>query len=660
MRRMLACVKVVAPLAVLACGIARGQVVSHLNLVSDKSQDVSTLDAWRKTYIKDGMSEQDKAVAIFNTLVRYRHQASPPREYLSSEMAGGHVHDPLKTIHVYGYGQCCCASAQVQGLARYMGMKTRGRPVTVHSVAEVYCDGGWRLIDPSVMNYHVKDDGKLASVDEIHAAVDAWLKANPDYAAGEIKDRDKKLRTFAKNGGWKKGPELLSKSEQFYGPHGVNSAGWHGWSSTMIEYSKVEEPDEFYATMGYQLNVQLRPGERITRNFFSRGIEYTNRCSTKYYAELLDRKLLGIQTKLGDVAPGRVGDGTIEWTVPVAFDLLKDSALTMENLAPMPDGGVGVADGSRPGVLVLRFPSSYVYTKGQALLDVVRIIGGTGAIAVTYSDNNGLDWKPLAKLEQGGGQTLDLTPIVRNRYDYRLKFEMKGGGTGIRELKTAHQFQCSQAALPMITAGENKITFTAGPNEGTVTVEGATDVDTAKKNGQLTIGDFKPKLNGVDERLRMTSAAGDATFDVTTPGDISRLRISAGWRARDASGDGWETQVSYDGGKTFTPVENGKLQGGSSGESRYVLASNVPPGTRAAKVRFAGKQANTTLLFDVRIDADYVEPAGTFKPVKITYLWDEAGQPKAHTHVARGERETFTITCAKDAAVKSFTMELAE
>src|SRR5688572_21851046 len=469
--------------AVAPAAAARGQVtqvspagvVSHLNLVSDKSPDIATLDAWKKSFIKDGMSEQDKAIAIFNTVVRYRHQANPPREFLSSEMAGGHVHDPLKSFHVYGYGQCCCAAAEVQGLARYLGMKTRGRPITVHSVAEVYCDNGWRLIDPSVMNYHVKEDGKLASVDEIHAAVDEWLKKNPDFAAGEIKDRDKKLRTFAKNQGWKNGPPLLAKSEEFYGKHGVNTAGWHGWSSTMIEYSKVEQPDEFYATMGYQLNVQLRPGERITRNFFSRGIEYTNKCNPKYYAELLDRKFLGIQTKLGDVAPGRIGDGTIEWDVPLGLEQLKANAMSIENLAAMPEGGVGVADGSKPGVLVLRFPSSYVYVKGQAVLDMARVIGGTGAMAVSYSDNNGLEWNPLAKLEQGGGQTLDLTPIVQKRYDYRLKFELTGEGTGIRSLKTANQFQCSQAALPTITAGENKLTFKAGPNEGTITVEGATE-----------------------------------------------------------------------------------------------------------------------------------------------------------------------------------------
>src|SRR5215216_5421041 len=137
----------ITSVAAATCGSAMGQVVSHLNLVSDKSQDISSLEAWKKTYIKDGMSDQDKAIAIFDTLVRYRHQANPPKEYLTSEEAGGHVHDPLKTFHVYGYGQCCCASAEVIGLAQYLGLQARGRDISRHSVPEVFCDNGWRLVD---------------------------------------------------------------------------------------------------------------------------------------------------------------------------------------------------------------------------------------------------------------------------------------------------------------------------------------------------------------------------------------------------------------------------------------------------------------------------------------------------------------------------------
>src|SRR4051812_48079719 len=135
-------------------------VVSHLNLVSDKSEDISTLEAWKKTYIREGMTDQEKAIAIFNTVVRYRHQANPPKEYLTSEEAGGHVHDPLQSFHVYGYGQCCCAASEVIGLSQYLGLEARGRDISRHSVPEVCYDGGWHLVDGSMMNYHFRPDGK--------------------------------------------------------------------------------------------------------------------------------------------------------------------------------------------------------------------------------------------------------------------------------------------------------------------------------------------------------------------------------------------------------------------------------------------------------------------------------------------------------------------
>jgi hypothetical protein len=620
-----------------ACGLARAQVVSHLNLVSDKSQDISTLDAWKKSYLTDSMSEQDKSIAIFNTLVRYRHQANPPKEYLSSEEAGGHVHDPLQSFHVYGYGQCCCAASEVIGLAQYLGLEARGRDISRHSVPEICYSGGWHLVDGSVMNYHLKDDGQLASVDEIHDAVAAWSQAHPDLA-----NDDKKLRTFAKNEGWKNGPALLSKSDKFYGKNGVNTAGWHGWPSTMQEYYKVEQqPHDFCVTMGYQLNVQLRPGEKITRNFFSRGIGYTNNCSPNYYKELLDRKVLGIQSELGDHAPGRIGDGTITWDVPMAPAQLKTVALSSD------DHG-----------FVLRFPSSYVYVKSAAT--VRATVPSGGSVAISFSDNNGLDWKPLATLDRSGEQTLDLAKLTSKRYDYRLKFETNGAGTKVDAIKTVNDFQCSQAALPTITEGVNKLTFNAGPQEGTVTIQGSTETEVAKKNEQLTIADFRPQLSGgMQPNLHMNGASGDAIFTINAPGDISRLRLSAAYRARDPK-DGFDFQISYDNGKTFAPVPNGHLKGGTKGASTYVVADNVPPGTKSAQVKLAGKQANTTLIFDLRVDADYKEPAGAFQPVKITYTWDEAGQSKSDVHVAKSATDAYAIACGKGAVVKSYSMELAE
>jgi hypothetical protein len=353
-----------------------------------------------------------------------------------------------------------------------------------------------------------------------------------------------------------------------------------------------------------------------------------------------------------------VGDGTIEWNVPVSFDEIKTLAEFTDNIAPA-DKGVGIADPSRPAVIVLRFPSSYVYVKAQAIVEMTRI-PPQGSIRVSFSDNNGLDWKDVTTLQQGGGHTIDLTPLVQRRYDYRLKLELMDKGTTLTALRMANQFQCSQAALPAIAEGENHLTFTAGANEGTVTIEGCTDFDAAKKNQQLTIADFHPALSGgMSPKLQMTAPSGDATFDVVTPGDMTRLRISAVWRAKEA-GDGFDVQVSYDGGSTFKTVPNGTLEGNTRGQSRYLIVDDVPPGTRKAQVRLAGRQTGTAFIFDLRIDADYQQPAGGFKPVKITYVWDEAGKLKSDVHIAKTPTDQYSITCGPGTVVRSYTLELAE
>jgi hypothetical protein len=281
-----------------------------------------------------------------------------------------------------------------------------------------------------------------------------------------------------------------------------------------------------------------------------------------------------------------------------------------------------------------------------------------GSVTVSFSRNNGLDWEEVAKITSSGEQTIDLRDHAKRLYDYRLKFDLSGGAK-VEAIHAINDFQCSQAALPVITEGENKLTFNAGPQEGTITTEGCLEPDLAAKNKSLAVSAFKPVLNGFNEKLEMTAPQGDATFDLATPGDMTRIRTSVVWRARDKA-DGFDVQTSFDGGKTFTTAPNGTLEGGVKGSSRYLIVDNIPPGTKSAKLRIVGKQANTSLLFDLQICTDYKEPAGAFQPVKITYTWDESGQTKTAEHIAKTPQDAFNITCGPRAVVKSFAMQLSE
>lgn len=642
-------------LGLLATGAADDQpaaVVSHIKVLSDRVPDVSSLDAWTKSFLKEGMSDEDKALAAWRTTVMFQHQDAPPLEYLHNEDT---VQDPIKVFNVYGYSFCSVASCDIATLARHAGLKVRGWAINGHSVPEVYWDGGWHMLDASLINYFPKPDGTIASVEEILAAVKEWYDAHPGYK-GDVK----KLTAFQQTAGWtgwQKGPPLLARCP-FYDAGGFWPARGHGWASTMQEYDgsygKKAKPFlyEYGYSQGYQVNVQLRSGERLTRQWGNKGLHVNKdggppACATQE----VGTDPLAYAAKFGDLAPGRLGNGLLEYEVPVATPAYRHAALSTENLD---ERSLRVTDGNRAGTFVLRMPSSYVYLTGNLRLDAT--IAPHGFLSVAFSDNNGLDWQEIASVTSSGRQHIDLSPRVLRRYDYRLRFELHGKGTAIDGLRLVHDIQHSQRPLPALAAGRNPIRFSAGPAEGTITIEGATKL--ASKGKQLVYSDFHPQITGFEPNLFIGPAAtGSIAFPIETPGDIVRLRFGAHYRARDQR-DALDYEVSFDGGQSWRTV--GQAAGPTPGDCKYVVVGDVPPRSRVALVRYAGTRRNTTGILNFRIDADYREPHGGFRPVKVTYAWEEDGKPREDVHVARSAEESYTITCARRPVMKSIALELAE
>jgi len=346
-----------------------------------------------------------------------------------------------------------------------------------------------------------------------------------------------------------------------------------------------------------------------------------------------------------------VGNGTLEYDVPVTSAELAEAALGFENLKADERRGLSAVDNGKAGVLTIRMPSSYVYLSGQLEMDAA--VGQGGAVAVEFSDNNGLDWRPVVSVNEGGHKAIDLKALVYRRYDYRLRFTLTGAGTKIGALKLTHDVQHSQRALPALGAGKNVITFAAGRQEGTITVEGSTEP--ASKGKNLLLTDFHPLIEGFKENpMFLKGGKGEITLPIATPGEMTRVRVGAHYRARGAK-DVFEVEASFDEGKHWRAI--GKLEGPTAGNSKYFVFTDVPKGTKAALVRLAGRQANTLGIFDLRIDADYLEPHGGWAPVKTTYVWDEGGVEKRDVHVAKAADERYEIVCGAKALLKSLTVE---
>lgn len=634
-------------------------VVCHVKILSDKVRDVSSLAAWKRSFIQDSMTPRQKALACWKTVVSFQHQDHPPAEHLQNENA---VLDAIKMFNVYGYSFCGVAASHVQSLARHVGLEARGWTIRAHVVPEVKWGGKWHLLDASLINYFPKGDGDLASVEEIRQAVAGWLKAHPACRDAKGRGIDAKLHAFHKAAGWtgwRKGPALLAACG-FYDAGGWLPARTHGWYSTMQEYDgSTLFAYECGYSQGYRVNVQLRRGERLTRNWSNKGLHVNMPAGApgciKGHAAVA---FLKYTRQYGDLAPGRLGNGTLEYDVPLADGGFRLGALRADNLTCRAETkagpAAGVRDADKPAVLDIRMPTSYVYLTGKAAFTAVVPSGGQ--IKVLLSDNHGLDWKTLATVAESGKREVDFAKSILRRYDYRIRFVMRGKGTGLDALKLTHDVQHSQRPLPILTRGKNTIAFSAGPAEGTVTIEGSTNPK--NKARQLITEDFHPQLDGVDPLLtRLKGGTGEITFPVETPGDMRRVRFGCFYRARDAR-DAWDLQVSFDGGKTFRTV--GTAGGPKVFFAKWVTVEDVPAGTRKALVRYAGRQRNTACLFNIRIDADYAEPHGGFRPVKVTYLWEEGGLDKAHVHVARKPAETYEITCPSTPEMKGFTVELAE
>src|SRR5262245_35440810 len=363
-----------------------GGRVNQLKVLSDKIDDVTTVENIVKSFAKPGTSEQERAKGLWKAIIRYRHQTAPPNEHLAGDWE---AHDPVKIFNVYGYCMCCCCSAIVEALNRADGREAQGRILNGHSVPEVRSKNGWHMFDGSLINYFPRPrDGLIASLDEIAAAVAEWYARNPGFQ----KNSDKIFQLMRKDGweGWKTaGPPLLANCP-FY-RKGYLPAGTHGWDATMSEYDRKSEVYEYGYQVGHRALFSLRPGESFVREAGNRGL-HVNGETDPGWDGLKARAPEGDLVYLEEFFPGYrgvvVGNGTHRYAPDLgAWDLAAGSEV-YDNLASgaTASPALRVKQDGKPGVAVIPMISPYVYLGGRLTLKAVGR-SGHDRLAISISTN---------------------------------------------------------------------------------------------------------------------------------------------------------------------------------------------------------------------------------------------------------------------------------
>jgi hypothetical protein len=642
----------VAASATARAGDLAAARVNNLKVLSDKVDDVTTEEAILRSFLGPGMTDAERAAALWTAAVKYRHQAPPPNEYLAADWE---AHDPVKIMNVYGYCMCCCSSALIAALNRADRRGARGRILNNHSVPEVRYGGGWHMFDASLITVFPKPDGAAASVDEIGAALAGWYADHPGYRG----DRAKLLDLMRSDGwtGWKtQGPALLAGCPYYRG--GFFPAGTHGWNDTMAEYDR--RPSEVYE-YGYQVGhralFSLRPGESFTREAGNRGLHVNMERAPGWNglkARAPEKDLAYLKEFFPGYRGGVVANGVHRYAPDLAAGDLAAGAEVFENLVSG-EGSPALRpkEPGKPGIAVVALASPYVYLGGSLTLKAVRKTEAD-RVTVSLSTNNGRTFAPLWAAAPTGPQeaTVALGDKILRRYACWLKIEVIAdtpGGAGLDALTVENDIQHAPRTLPFLGRGSTAITVAADGDPAVATRAVACRItpDAAYTRNETTgtMGVTFDNLDVKDGSCWWKSGAGSMTVPIDVPGDLVALRFCAHVRARGAS-DTVTIRTSADGGKTWR--EAGKISGPTPATTRAFRLDDWPAGTRSVLLRFELTGSNTIGVFSFRADADYRDPlaAGPVRPFRVVHRWKEGDREMQHGETVSRLPHRYTVDVA--------------
>ncbi|MGQ9661772.1 MAG: transglutaminase domain-containing protein [Kiritimatiellia bacterium] len=479
------CVLAIVGLLSSPATLAQTPEVRGVWVTSSGAADTSSPRAIVQDLIKPGMTDEERALVIFN----WYRRVIFPHAYLAADRR-----DVLRQINSYGNTLCGSHAAVLGWLMREAGFKTRCVFINNggHTFLDVYYDSAWHSLDPET-DFAVWSRGEkkhLICMEELQA--DPTLLDNP-----EAESRAKSWLFKAMKHPWTTRKQMAALCES--GSNRLDKMSMQ-WSSgilkdqTMKDYflegvktlkhSGENEPYGGRVSDPELMKIVLRPHERLIRRWSNEGrgkyilgqgfLGYPafllyggaadeNDAEVFRYVEPYRKDNYGFPELPVDRCYRYGGNGHLIWEPDIARDELSSATgVSMEKLVG--DKNLAII---RPrklgeiGQLTVPIRSSYALVCADLTLTFLR--SSTNDL-LRLLVHDGKEWKQVWKAGMEIGETtrkISYTKPINGRFDYQLRIEMASAADpssiGIKSIIFDHVFVNNWLVLPHLEPGENII-----------------------------------------------------------------------------------------------------------------------------------------------------------------------------------------------------------
>ena len=581
-----------------ALAAAASAEVCNVKVVTDASPDYSDLASMVRSITAKWPTPAEKCWAMFYWNHIARRQTAP------MHLHGMDLTDPVRQANDYGYTMCSTVAGINMGIWNAMGLKGKYWDISMHTVPEVFYDGGWHMYDNSMSALYTLCDGKtIAGVQDIGkegACAASGGKAEIGHVA-----RYHCLNATSPNG-------FLTGAD---------------CERTLADEARCFSPGalkfrHYYCEWdwGHRYILNLKEGETYARHYRSLGD------GPEFYVPN--------QGKDPEKASryGLRGNGRWTFQPSLAAADWKRAIASAANMAAEPAGGLHPEKAGAPARVIFKVQAANVITSQVIKAAIVRR-GTEDEARLSVSTNNGLAWKEVWKAGGTGELPAEIKLLgeVSGAYEVLVRVELTAKASPADATLKALEIQTltmlNAKTQPRLNLGKNTIYVGVGDQTESIVFWPELQNDRYKEHivEEKNIA-CDEKHMGYQGVIYPKVAKEDAyvVYRLDAPGDITRLtfggrfynrapksRIDLAW---SLDGKEWKTAWS------LTSVE-------APWDTIHYETADVPKGSRAVWVRYLmnSPQAERAAcsLYAVRMEANYLPADTTFRPILVNFNWSE-------------------------------------